>query len=370
MDVLGLIFSDIQNKETFEVTTDRTIASVPIGGRYRLIDFALSHLSNAGVKNVGVITKNNYQSLMGHVGSGKEWDLARKNGGLVILPPYSVNTESYNSRLNAVKGIMPYLNHSRDEYVIMTDCYHICNIDYNEVLQYHIQKDADVTLVYYNEKVTDKTYFPVKNLSIGKDGRVEKFDVLDKYEGEIHKSLDIWVMKRTFLQEIIKEAENTNYTSFNRDIFQRNVSNFKLYGFEYSGYFGNIYDLKSYFDVNKDLLKEDVRKQLFFNPGKPIYTKIRDSAPTKYGRYAKVENSFIADGCIVEGEVYDSILFRGTKVGKGCVVKNCILYQDTNITGEAHIEYVITDKKASIQNKKELIGDIDNLIYVKKGGVL
>ena len=130
MDVLGLIFSDIQNKESFEVTTDRTIASVPIGGRYRLIDFMLSHLSNANVKNVGIITKNNYQSLMGHVGAGKEWDLARKNGGLVLLPPYSVNTDAYTSRLYAVKGIMPYLDHSRDEYVIMTDCYHVCNIIY------------------------------------------------------------------------------------------------------------------------------------------------------------------------------------------------------------------------------------------------
>ncbi len=370
MDVLGLIFSDIQNKESFEVTTDRTIASVPIGGRYRLIDFALSQFSNAGIKNVGVVTKNNYQSLMGHVGSGKEWDLARKNGGLVILPPYSVNTESYNSRLNAVKGIMPFINHSRDEYVIMTDCYHICNIDIKDVLQYHIEKGADITCVYYNEDVKEDTYFPIKLMETNEDGRVTRFDIVDDYQGKCAKSLDIWVMKREILQNIIHESMNTNYTSFNRDIFHRNVNNLKIYGYEYQGYFGNIYDLKSYFNVNKDLLKEDVRNQLFYNPGKPIYTKIRDSAPTKYGRYAKVENSFIADGCHIEGEVYDSVLFRGTKVAKGCVVRNSILYQDTNISGNAHIEYVITDKKASIETKKELIGDINNLIYVKKGGVL
>ena len=370
MDVLGLIFSDIQNKETFEVTTDRTIASVPIGGRYRLIDFALSQFSNAGVKNVGVITKNNYQSLMGHVGSGKEWDLARKNGGLVILPPYSVNTEKYNSRLNAVKGIMPYLDHSHDEYVIMTDCYHICNIDYNDVLDFHIKSGADITCVYYNEKVNEDTYFPLKKMTMGEDNRVKNFEFVNEYEGTCSKSLDIWVMRRNFLKEIINESINTNYSSFNRDIFQKNVNNFKIYGYEYKGYFGNIYDLKSYFKVNKDLLKEEVRNQLFYNPGKPIYTKIRDSAPTKYGRYAKVENSFIADGCVIEGEVYDSILFRGTKVAKGCVVKNCILYQDTNITGDAQIEYVITDKKARIETKKELKGSIDSLLYVKKGGVL
>ena len=370
MDVLGLIFSDIQNKESFEVTTDRTIASVPIGGRYRLIDFMLSHLSNAGVKNVGIITKNNYQSLMGHVGAGKEWDLARKNGGLVLLPPYSVNTDSYTSRLYAVKGIMPYLDHSRDEYVIMTDCYHVCNVDYNDLLERHIQSGADITCVYTKTSTNESTYFPIKKFDLNEEGRITKLDVLHEYQGEYNNSLDIWVMKLDFLRAIVKESLQTNYLSFNRDVFKKNVNNYKIYGYEYSGYYGNIHDLSSYYRVNKDLLKDEVRQELFYNPGKPIYTKVRDSAPTKYGRYAKVENSLIADGCVIEGEVYNSVLFRGTKVAAGCVVRDSILFQDTNISGNATIEYVITDKKVTIENKKELIGSEDNLIYIKKGGVL
>ncbi len=370
MDVLGLIFSDIQNKESFEVTTDRTIASVPVGGRYRLIDFVLSHLSNAGVKNVGIITKNNYQSLMGHVGAGKEWDLARKNGGLVLLPPYSVNTDSYTSKLSAIKGVMPYLDHSHDEYVIMTDCYHICNVDYTDLLEKHIQSGADITGVYSKTSTNDDTYFPIKKVDLDKNGRFVKLDILDEYQGEYNASLGIWVMKLDFLRQIVRESVQTNYQTFSRDVIKNNVNNYKIRGYEYTGYFGNIYDLDSYYKVNKDLLKDEVRQELFYSPGRPIYTKVRDSAPTKYGKNAKVENSLIADGCVIEGEVYNSVLFRGTKVAAGCVVKDSILFQDTTIGGNVKVEYVITDKKVSITNKKELIGSEDNLIYVKKGGVL
>lgn len=370
MDVLGIIFSDIQNKESFEVTTDRTIASVPIGGRYRLIDFILSQFSNAGIKNVGVVTKNNYQSLMGHVGAGKEWDMDRKKGGLVILPPYSVNTESYNTRLNAVKGIMPFINHSRDEYVILTDCYHISNIDYQDVIDFHIQKNADITCVCHKDFVNTDSYFPVSKISVDETYRITNFEFLNDCCGECYVSLDTWIMKREFLQEIIREALCTNYDSFNRDVLQKNVNNYKIYSYDYKGYYGNVYDLNSYFKVSMDLLNEDVRSEIFYTPGRPVYTKVRDSAPTKYGRYAKVENSIIADGCVIEGEVYDSVLFRGTKIAKGCIVKNCILYQDTDVSGNVNIEYVITDKKARIESKNELKGSPNNLIYVKKGGVL
>lgn len=372
MAVLGLIFSNIHNKEIFEITNYRTIASAPIGGRYRLIDFSLSSMVNAGITTIGVITKNNYQSLMDHVGSGKEWDLARKNGGLVILPPYSnsSNDEVYNTRLEAIKSISSFINHSKAEYVVLTDCYHVCNIDYKDVIRYHREKGADITCVYRECTKEEDCHFPINAFTLDNDSRVVKMELLNGFIGKINDSVDTWVMKRELLQNLILESINTNYHSFNRDILSRNLKNLKVYGYNFKGYFGNICDLKSYYNVSKDLLKKEVREELFNRPGHAIYTKVRDSAPTKYGEDAKVCDSLIADGCIIEGEVRNSIIFRGSKIKKGCVVENSILMQDTLVEENITLKHVITDKNVQIKFKKELCGSDEYPIYVKKNGVI
>lgn len=370
MSILGVIFSNIHNKEMFEVSKYRTIASTPIGGRYRLIDFSLSNMVNAGITQIGVVTKNNYQSLMGHVGSGKEWDLARKNGGLVILPPFGFTDEVYNTRLEAIKSITSFINHSKAEYVVLTDCYHVCNIDYKDVLAYHKEKGADITCVYRECSDESQCYFPVNAFSLAEDGRVEKMDLLDQLNGTLKLSVDTWVLKRELLQALVIEAMNTNYNSFNRDILSKNLKNLKIFGYHFKGYFGNICNLKSYYSVSKDLLKKEVRDELFNTPGRAIYTKVRDSAPTIYGDEAKISNSLIADGCIIEGEVINSIIFRGTKVKKGCRVENSILMQDTVVGENIVLNKVITDKNVQIKHKNELCGSDEFPIYVKKNGVL
>ena len=370
MSILGVIFSNIHNKEMFEVSKYRTIASTPIGGRYRLIDFSLSNMVNAGITQIGVVTKNNYQSLMGHVGSGKEWDLARKNGGLVILPPFGFTDEVYNTRLEAIKSITSFINHSKAEYVVLTDCYHVCNIDYKDVLAFHKEKGADITCVYRECSDESQCYFPVNAFSLAEDGRVEKMDLLDQLNGTLKLSVDTWVLKRELLQALVIEAMNTNYNSFNRDILSKNLKNLKIYGYHFKGYFGNICNLKSYYSVSKDLLKKEVRDELFNQPGRAIYTKVRDSAPTIYGDEAKISNSLIADGCVIEGEVVNSIIFRGTKVKKGCRVENSILMQDTVVGENIVLNKVITDKNVQIKHKNELSGSDEFPIYVKKNGVL
>jgi len=370
MSILGLIFSNIHNKEIFEVSKYRTIASTPIGGRYRLIDFPLSNMVNGGVTQIGVITKNNYQSLMDHVGSGKEWDLARKNGGLVILPPYGFTDEVYNTRLEAIKSISSFINHSKAEYVILTDCYHVCNVDYKDILAYHKEKGADITCIYHKCNDESQCYFPVNAFTLAEDGRVEKMDLLDELKETLNVSIDTWILKRELLQDLIIEALNTNYNSFNRDILSKNLKNLKIYGYLFEGYFGNICNLKTYYAVNKDLLKKEVRDELFNQPGRAIYTKVRDSAPTIYGDEAKISNSLIADGCVIEGEVINSIIFRGTKIKKGCRVENSILMQDTVVGENIVLNKVITDKNVQIKHKNELSGSDEFPIYVKKNGVL
>lgn len=229
----------------------------------------------------------------------------QKNGGLVILPPYSntINDEVYNTRLEAIKSISSFINHSTAEYVVLTDCYHVCNINYKDVIKYHLEKNADITCVYRECMKEEDCHFPVNAFTLDEDNRVVKMELLNGFIGKINDSVDTWVMKRELLQSLIIESINTNYHSFNRDILSRNLKNLRVYGYNFKGYFGNICDLKSYYNVSKDLLKLEVREELFNQPGHAIYTKVRDSAPTKYGDNAKVSDSLIADGCIIEGEV-------------------------------------------------------------------
>ncbi len=372
MDALGLIFSNIHNKEIFEVTISRTIASAPIGGRYRLIDFALSSMVNAGVTSVGVITKNNYQSLMDHVGSGKEWDLDRKKGGLCILPPNSTSFEESNfrTRLEAVRSNRSFIAHSKAKYVILTDCYQVWNVDYSEVLKSHIESGADITCVYRKAQKGDDYFLPTTSFELDSNNRVTKMTFIQKKNQEFNESVDTWVMERTLLLKLIDESLQTNYRSFNRDIISRNLNNLKVYGYEFSGYFGNIYNLQTYLKVNMDLLNKDVRDELFNKENHAIYTKVRDSAPTLYKEGCVVENSLVADGCIIEGEVHNSIIFRGSRIKKGCKVYNSVLMQDTVVGENIKLDNVITDKNVQIISKKEMIGDKDHPIYVKKNGVI
>ena len=370
MEVLGLIFSNIHHKEVFEATRDRTIASAPVGGRYRLIDFPLSNMVNAGIHHIGIVTKRNYQSLMDHIGSGKEWDLARKMGGLLILPPYGFGDQVYNTRLEALKCQIDFIESSKADYVVLTDCYHICNVDYNAAIKYHLEKNADITCIYHEHEINDCDFAPAKIFDLDNEGRVTKMLIDKDYRGIGNASIDTWIMKREFLLKLIDEAIKTNYRSFNRDILARNVKNYKIYGYKHQGYYGNIVDLNSYFSINMDLIKKNVRSEIFYQDGRAIYTKVRDSAPTKYSNDAVIENSIIADGCIIEGTVKNSVIFRGSRIQKGAVVENSILMQDTIVAPNTILNYVITDKNVKILNKNEMIGSLEELIYVRKGGVL
>lgn len=372
MDALGLIFSNIHNKEIFEITISRTIASAPIGGRYRLIDFALSSLVNAQVTSVGVITKNNYQSLMDHVGSGKEWDLDRKRGGIYVLPPNSTsfNDVNFKTRLEAIQRNLSFITHSQCKYVILTDCYQMWNIDYNDVLEKHIANGADITCVYRKARKGDDYFLPATSFTLDSNSRVVKMELMNKKNQEFNESVDTWIMSRELLISLINESFQTNYSSFNRDIISRNLNNLKVYGYEFKGYFGNIFDLRTYIKVNMDLLKKEVRDELFNRPEHSIYTKVRDSAPTIYKTGSKVSNSLIADGCIIEGEVINSIIFRGAVIKKGCKVVNSVLMQDTYVAENTYLEYVISDKNVQILSKKEMVGDFDSPIYIKKDGII
>lgn len=329
MSAVGVIFSNIHDDNVPELSHQRTMGSLPYGGRYRLIDFALSNLVNSGVTTVGIITKNNYQSLMDHLGSGKDWDLARKTGGLVLLPPFGAidNGGLYRSRLEALKGITGFLARRNEDYVILCDCDGVYHMDFTKVIDYHEAKQADITLVCHNEEIGNSSHYTL--VQSDESGRVVDLKINDSVGGSNKFFSNILIINRNFLLRLINDATVHGYKSFEEDILRRNIVSLKIFAYDFHGYHATIDSLRAYFTHNMELLNKPIRDELFGD--RDIYTKVRDSAPSKYGDFADVRNSLVSDGCIVEGTVENSILFRGVKVGRGTVVRNSIVMQDTVI---------------------------------------
>ncbi len=365
--VLGIIFANMHENTVSELTRERTMGSVMFGGRYRLIDFTLSNMSNSGIDEVGVITKSNYQSLLDHLGSGREWDLARKNGGLHLLPPFS-NTSNgmYRGRLEALYGIWDFMKVSDADYVIMSDCDVVATMDYNPALEQHIATGADITVIYAQEKLTLESAAHSTVLGIDTEGRVNNVYIRPAISGECDISLNQYILSKEFLKNLVADAKAKGVYSFEESILQGKCREFKIMGYKHEGYFSKITSIKSYYDANMALLNSDNRNRLFPESA-PVYTKIKDNPPAKFAIGAKVKNSLIADGCIIEGTVENSILFRGAKVGKGSVVKDSIIMQDSVIGKNCHVSCIITDKIVNISDQKILTGSANYPIYIGKG---
>lgn len=366
-NVLGLVFANMHDSTISDLTKLRTMGSVPFGARYRLIDFVLSNMVNSGINKIGVVTKANYQSLIDHIGSGAEWDLSRKTGGLHLLPPYGhINGGLYRGRLEALAGVIDFIRHADEEYVIISDTDVIANIDLKKVVENHEETGADITIVY-TKMVCDAERSKTKTiLSVNDQSKVYDILVRPEISGEHNVSLNMFVMKKEFLQNLVVDKASKNLYSFEVDVLQHMLNELKIYGYKFEGYTAQIDCIKTYFSANMELMNPYVRKELF-NGDSPIYTKVRDEPPAKYGLDAKSKNSVIADGCIIEGTVENSVLFRGVKIGKDAVVRNCILMQDTVVGEKCEMNYVITDKNVLIGNYRSIGGTENYPIFVGKG---
>ncbi len=365
--VLGLIFANMHDVSVADLTKERTMGSILYGGRYRMIDFPLSNMVNSGVDEVGVITKSNYQSLLDHLGSGREWDLARKKGGLHLLPPFGhVDSGMFRGRLEALYGILNFVKNSDAEYVLLSDCDVITNIDYAPIVQKHIEEEADITVVYAKSVITMEQAKNSTILGVNEGERITDVLIRPQISGDCDISLNMFVLKKEFLQNIVLECASKSLYSFEKDVLQARVKEYKVIGYKHDGYYQKIDSTDTYYKANMAMLDTDTRDQVFLDK-RPIYTKIRDNAPAKYGIGANVKNSLIADGCIVEGTVENSILFRGVKVSEGAVVRNSIIMQDTCIGKKCDINYVITDKMVDIRDFRLLTGSQYYPLFVGKG---
>ncbi|MCI8576397.1 MAG: glucose-1-phosphate adenylyltransferase subunit GlgD [Lachnospiraceae bacterium] len=370
-NALGIIFPNSYDGLVPELVGERLMASIPFAGRYRMVDFILSSMVNCGIDNISIVVRKNYHSLMDHLGSGREWDLTRKNGGLSIFPPYSENSiKVYNGRVEAIASILGFLKQQKEQYVFLADTNIAVNFDFNKLLDAHIASGADITVTYNESEIPEASMnapATASDLYYTMDidnGRITKMYINSKEPGVQNMAMNIYVMNRTLLIDLITSAFVRGLTYFERDIISSHLDTLNVQAFRYEGYFARINDMKSYFNENMKLL-DDANLDALFS-GNPIYTKIRDDNPTRYINGAKAANVLVADGCVIEGEVENCVLFRGVKVAKGAKVSNCVLMQDTVVEEGANLEYIITDKNVTVSAGREMRGTDSFPVYVAK----
>ncbi|MGI6120263.1 MAG: glucose-1-phosphate adenylyltransferase subunit GlgD [Desulfosporosinus sp.] len=368
-NAIGIIYANSASDNLQGLALKRPIAAVPFGGRYRILDFALSSMVNSGIRTIGVVTSHHYRSLLDHLGAGKAWFLDRKNGGLFILPG-EIHGLSGNSHMFYVKDLhnnIDYLQKEFAENVIISSGDQIYNINFTNVLEFHNRKQADVTLIY---KECDNLRDPIdkKILEMDQDHKVSKIKNQKVFERAKNNPyfVNILIIKRKILLNIVEKY--SGYVDI-IDIFASNLEILKIYGFPTRTLIGMIRTLKDYYDRSMELLDQKVREKLLLGADQ-IHTKIKDNPPTQYNSHAKVSNSLIASGCSIAGEVVNSIIFRGVILEQGCQIRNSIILPKCHIHAHAQTDYTILDKSVRVNGGNVIKGSLNNPLVVLKSTVI
>ena len=367
MNVMGIIFAN--DGSLGGLTEKRTMASLPFGGRYRQVDFALSNLAAAGVRHIGIISRHNYQSLINHVGAGEEWGLELEEGGLEFLTPYAMSTTAtYRGKLESLHAAMDFLTYGdEDEYVIMTDSAILSNIDMMDVLKKHIKSGKDITVVTKSGIADGKKQLDLA-LKLDENGEVTDMAVDYVASADYVASMDIFVLSKKWLVHQVQEHIARNLFHMDRDLvlglWQKGEATVNVYPFAGVALYNET--VEEYFRNSTALINKDIRRDLF-GYNHPVYTRVRDRVPTYYGEESKTENCVLADGCMIEGDVKNSVLFRNVTVSQGAKVENCIIMNDTVVGEGAELQYVILDKDVTVHAGAKLIGTANNPVIVKRG---
>ncbi|OPJ56686.1 glucose-1-phosphate adenylyltransferase subunit GlgD [Clostridium oryzae] len=362
-DYMGIVDLNEREDNLKNLTRNRTVASIPIAGRYRIIDFVLSNMVNAGIQNIGVFTKSKSRSLVDHISGGRPWDLDRKNGGLFVF-----NFGYGNPSLEDVemfKNNLDYLELSKENNVILSSSYMICNIDYEEAVKYHESCGNDITIIYTKAKNCAVNFLDCDTLNMDSTGKIISVGKNIGVHDNNNICMEMFIMKKQTLIELIYKCVDTGICRKIKHAIYRTIDDYKVGTYEFKGYAKCINNIQAYYNFNLDCLDIKVSKELFFNNGL-IYTKVKDEAPTKYCESSKVTNSLIANGCIIEGEVENSIISRRVHVKKGAVIKNCIIMQNCIIGKSAELINIITDKNINVGDNKCLRGDEEIPLVIEK----
>ncbi len=371
-NIMGLINLHESHDLLREITRYRPLAAIPFAGRYRLIDFVLSNFINSGITNVGILSAGNSRSLMDHIRSGKEWDLARKRDGLFILPSLQTGNVqgAFPNDLVDLFNNLDYIRSSRQRYVLLSGSRAVCNINYEAAYRFHIEKNADITVLYKEYSDTDiQRLAGATMLETAEDGRIVDMEICPVNARSKKLSLEMYLMDRQLLVDLIDASMSRGGTNVARDCLIKNLATLKIYGFAFNGYLARIDSVQNYFEHSMKLLTPEVWQELFFASGS-IYTKVKDEAPAKYQRDANVKSSLVANGSVIAGKVENSILFRGVKIHKDARVTNSIIMQKGEIGPGAVVENVICDKDVKITAGKKLKGELNHPIVIEKGTVI
>lgn len=368
-DLHGILFAYRSDSNLGELTRPRNTCSLPFGGRYRLIDFMLSNYVNAGITDVGLIVHQSYQSMLDHLGSGKDWDLSRKHGGLRILPPFSYAERGgdYRGDMDALAGVSDYLNNIRQDYVVMGWGDLVVNLPITDVFQQHLDSGADITLVC-TPTLRGAPRFS-EYVEVSAEGRVTDLSIHPTAPDKALESLELYVISKQLLLDMVDYCAAHDISNFSRGVLQPRLKSLKLASYIHRGYVGRFQSVGDYYQRSMDLLDPLVRADLF-NSIRPIRTKDRSNPSTYYGPDAAASCSLVADGCYIEGTVDHSILSRGVIIEKGATVSNSVLMQGTVVKAGASLSYVITDKNVTVNEHRMLMGHNTYPLAIAKGSVV
>ena len=362
----GLCLSDPHPDYASDGYTKRTLSATRFAGRYRLVDFTLSNMVNSGIYTIGMMLNSQYQSLIAHICMGKEWDLARKSGGVTFFPPYLADErQSVNREIDGpLQRAAAYLAAAKEEYVVLVDSSVICNMDYRQAIRAHGETGADVTAIYAKKNLSRDDWEYSVVFDIAEDRRIHGIRAASPSGSSSNVSLGAYIMHKKFFLQLMAGEKNCGMLRFSRELLAGALGRLKVVAYEFTGYSAQIFSVETFFKYNMEMLDHKKRNALFDFEGRRIFTTRRDSLPTKYGKSAVVENSITADGCQIEGTVINSIICRGVRIRPGAVVKNCILKDRTVVEKDAKLHWMITDRDVIISESRNMIGTDTYPVYI------
>ena len=373
MDAMtGIILTDDKDTQLGILTEKRATAAMPMAGRYRLIDFILSCMVNSGIRNVGVATQFNYQSLMDHLGSGKDWDLSRKNSGLYILPPYigRENTGKNDGDIDVLYGVRSFIRKTKPDYIVLSRGNTMYNMTFNKALEFHKENHADITVIYNEDStIPPETLSRYTLLEVGENGVVTDIIKNHAHPNGHSISMDTYIIERSLLISLIENSVAHGEHDWVMDVLIKNLGKLRIFGYKFDGYVGRVDTIDSYYQNNMNFLNSGIRREMFLSDAK-IYTKVKDQVPTHYGDNARVIDSMVADGCLIDGTVENSIIFRGVHIGKGSTIKNSIVMQNSVIQENCYLENVVLDKEVTLLTGKTVMGQPNYPFVIAKGNII
>jgi glucose-1-phosphate adenylyltransferase len=371
MMTIGLCLSDLHPQAFGDGSNHRTASATHFAGHFRLIDFMLSNMVNSGIYTIAIILGSQYQTLLTHIGAGREWDLSRSSGGVQYFPQYPGGERRYNDmRDEPLQRAIGYIDETKTDHVLVVDGSSAYNIDVREPLIQHQATGADVTALYVKKPILEIDQAYAVALKLERNGRISEISHAPPSGETIALSMGAFIVKKNVLLRLLSRERYCDVTKFSCEILAGALKAVKVVGWEYHGYTARIFSLNTFFHYNMEMLDADIREPLFDSDGKRIHTKVQDSEPTKYGKDADVRNSIIANGCVIEGTVENCVIFRNVQIKEGAVVRNSILQRNTVVGANAELNWIVTDKMVIISENRNLLGYKTHPVYIEKGKIV